>query len=251
MFDYSGALEVIAHRGYSAAAPENTLAALEAGLDAGADAVEFDLHVTADGVPVLLHDTTLDRTTTGTGSIEETTLSSLDGLDAGSWFSEAFRGEPIPTLADAVELCRGRAGRIYAEVKRSPRPEDLDEVARVVRDGGVWEETVFISMDWPALLRIRAFEESAQIGYIVEHPERVENGIARAAGDARALLDFDARILAADPEIVRRCEDLAIPLACWTVNRPEDARRLVQMGVPRITSNEVTEMVTLKREWTE
>ncbi len=250
MFDYTGPFEVIAHRGYSAAAPENTLVALDRGLRASADAVEFDLHVTADGVPVLMHDTTLDRTTDGSGSVEHVPVSALAGLDAGSWFAPEFAGEPVPTLADAVDLCRGRAGRIYAEVKRSPRADDLDEVARVVRDGGVWDETVFISMDWPALLRIRAFDSTARIGYIVEHRSRLENGIGRAARDPLALLDFDARILAADPSIASRCRDLGIPLACWTVNAPEDARRLVEMGVPRITTNEVSDMVDLKREWT-
>lgn len=211
--------------------------------------MEFDLHVTADGVPVLMHDTTLDRTTDGSGSVEEVPRSALEGLDAGGWFSEEFRGEPVPTLADAVALCRGRADRIYAEVKRSPRDEDLDEVARVVRAGDMWDETVFISMDWPALLRIRRFDASARIGYIVEDRVRLENAIARAAGDPLALLDFDARILAREPSIARRCRDLGIPLACWTVNTPEDARKLVEMGVPRITTNEVSDMVELKEGW--
>ncbi|MEM7416710.1 MAG: glycerophosphodiester phosphodiesterase family protein [Gemmatimonadota bacterium] len=246
MFDFPGGAEVVAHRGYSAAAPENTLVALDRGIDAGADAVEFDLHVTSDGVPVLMHDTTLDRTTNATGSVEAVPLSALRGLDAGSWFDPSFAGEPVPTLAQAVERCAGRAGRIYAEVKRSPRPSDLDEVARVVRDGGVWEETVFISMDWPALLRIRAFDTSARIGYIVEHPGRTENAIARSAHDPLAMIDFDARILLAQPDVARRCTELGIPLACWTVNETADAQRLVDMGVPRITTNEVSAMVAWK-----
>lgn len=250
MFDVPGGAEVVAHRGYSASAPENTLVAIRRGIEAGADAVEFDLHVTADGVPVLMHDTTLDRTTDGSGSVEEVPLSALQGLDAGSWFGPTFEGEPVPTLAQAVEACAGRTVRIYAEVKRSPRPDDLDEVARVVRDGGVWEQTVFISMDWPALLRIREFDGSARIGYIVEHPGRTENAIARTAHDPRAMIDFDARILLRDRELAPRCAILGIPLACWTVNDTEDAQRLVDMGVPRITTNEVSAMVAWKEKLT-
>lgn len=195
-----------------------------------------------------MHDETLDRTTDGTGSVEQLPLDALEGLDAGSWFSDRFVGEPVPTLAQAIELCAGRTDVVYAEVKRSPRPEDLDEVARIVRDGGMWEQTVFISMDWPALLRIREYDRTAKIGYIVEYPSRIENAIARAFGDDRALLDFDARILLADPGVARRCTTLGIPLACWTVNDPADAGTLLDIGVPRITTNEVSAMVAWSKE---
>ena len=94
----------IAHRGYSAAFPENTLVATEAGFAAGADVVEIDLLKSSDGEVVIFHDDTLDRTTNGTGRVDQTTLADLEPLDAGSWFAPEFVGEPIPTLVEALSL---------------------------------------------------------------------------------------------------------------------------------------------------
>jgi glycerophosphoryl diester phosphodiesterase len=94
----------IAHRGYSAAFPENTLVAAEAGFAASADVVEIDLLKSSDGEVVIFHDDTLDRTTNGTGRVDQTTLADLEPLDAGSWFAPEFVGEPIPTLVEALSL---------------------------------------------------------------------------------------------------------------------------------------------------
>lgn len=221
--------------------------ALAMGLDAGADAVEFDLHVAADGVPVLMHDATLERTTDGTGLVEETSTEVLAELDAGTWFAEDFRGEPVPSLEHALRVIRDRPGRIYAEVKRSRRHDDLPTVASVVEACGVVERTVFISMDWIALDRIRDRLPEASVGYIVEDAERTEAAMARVHGDAAAMLDFDARILVGDPAIALACVEEKIPLACWTVNDIETAARMFALGVPRITTNEVELLVQWKR----
>jgi glycerophosphoryl diester phosphodiesterase len=94
----------VAHRGYSAAYPENTLVAVEAAFAAGADVVEIDLLKSSDGEVVIFHDDTLDRTTNGTGRVDAHTLAELETLDAGSWFAPEFAGEPIPTLVEALTL---------------------------------------------------------------------------------------------------------------------------------------------------
>lgn len=94
----------VSHRGYSAAFPENTLVAVEGGFAAGARAVEVDLLKSSDGEIVIFHDDTLDRTTNGTGRVDETTLADLQLLDAGSWFAPGFSGERIPTLIEALTL---------------------------------------------------------------------------------------------------------------------------------------------------
>ena len=239
-FGFDGAAEIIAHRGFSARAPENTLAALELGIDAGADAVEFDLHSTEDGVPVLLHDSTLDRTTDGSGPVHRRTL------DAGSWFDPAFAGEPVPTLASVLTAVGGRVARIYAEVKRDPRPEDVARLTGLVVDAGLLDRTVFISMDWNALDGVRRIAPEALVGYIVEKRGRAADAIERAAGDDHALLDFDARILLKHPTLATRARAARIPLATWTVDSLEDASRLLDMGVPRITTNRVADLVAWK-----
>jgi glycerophosphoryl diester phosphodiesterase len=247
-FHFDGPVEIIAHRGFSARAPENTMVALTMGLEAGADGVEFDLHVAADGVPVLMHDETLARTTNGAGLVEATSVDAISRLDAGSWFSDEFRGEPVPTLEQALLAIRDRPGSIYAEVKRSRRHADLPAVAEVVDSAGVLDRTVFISMDWIALDRIRDVLPEAAIGYIVENVHRTEVALRRARGDDPALLDFDARILLANPHIALTCVEDEVPMACWTVNDVDTAARVRGLGVPRITTNEVALLVQWKRD---
>lgn len=239
-FLYDGVAEIIGHRGFSARAPENTLAALELALDAGADAVEFDLHIAGDGTVVLLHDVTLDRTTTGSGDIKEWSAAELTELDAGSWFAPEFSGESLPTLADALTRIAGRAAHIYAEVKGYRTLEDMETILRVVTDAGASERTIFISMDWRALDRIREGAREALIGYIVEAPDRAAAAIDRAKGDPRALLDFDANILLEQQDLAATTRDAGIAMAAWTVDTPERASALLEMGVPRITTNEVS-----------
>jgi glycerophosphoryl diester phosphodiesterase len=238
-FPLRGPAEIIAHRGFSARAPENTVAALRAALRAGADAVEFDLHMTADGISVLLHDDTLDRTTDRSGPVSARTLAELGGADAGGWFSAEFAGEPVPPLTDALTLLAPSDARVYPEVKRTGRPEDLHRAVAAVHQAGLQERTVWISMDWDALDEIRLADPTARIGYIVERPRRADEALERATGDARALLDYDVRILLALPGHAERAHAAGVPLAVWTVNTVEQARAIFELGVPRITTNEV------------
>jgi glycerophosphoryl diester phosphodiesterase len=239
-------VEIIAHRGFSARAPENTWAAIEAGLEVGTDAVEFDIHPASDGTPVLMHDDTVNRTTDGRGRVSAHTVEELGGLDAGSWFGSAFAGEPVPLLTAVMRALDGRCDRVYAEVKRSRDARDLERVVEAVEEANMLEATIFISMDWDALDRIRGHSDGAAIGYIVDKPRRIAAAVQRAEGDPAALLDFDARILLGDPVVAHECTERGIELACWTVNDTRDAQSLFEMGVPRITTNEVTAMVAWK-----
>jgi glycerophosphoryl diester phosphodiesterase len=239
-------VEIIAHRGYSARAPENTLAAIEAAIEAGTDAVEFDLHVTADGVPVLFHDELLERTSSGKGPLRALRLVELGTLDAGSWFEPRFAGERIPPFADALECLRGRVGRVYPEVKYYGAHDDLTRMVDTVVTAGLADETVFISMVWEALEQMRRIQPSLSVGYIVEHPSRARAAIDRASGDAHALVDFDARILLADPALADTAHERGVPLAVWTVNDRATAASLLELGVRRITTNEVGDLLAWK-----
>ena len=93
---------IIAHRGASGYAPENTLASMELAIKLGCDAIELDIHLTKDQQIVVCHDFTVDRTTNGRGEIENLTLEDIKKLDAGSWFSDEFKGEKIPTLEEVI-----------------------------------------------------------------------------------------------------------------------------------------------------
>ena len=239
-------VEIIAHRGYSAVAPENTMAAVEAALAAGADAVELDVHVTRDGVPVLFHDPTLDRTTDGCGPLAACSWEELRGLDAGSWLGTAFAGERVPSLADALARLAAHGGRVYPEVKGYGSASDLQHMVDLVREHGLEERTVFISMDWSALERIREHDAGVRVGYIVEEPARAAAGLARAAGDPRALRDFRAALLLEDPALARRAHAAGVDLAVWTVDDTGQADALLALGVPRITTNRVAELLAWK-----
>jgi glycerophosphoryl diester phosphodiesterase len=245
-FSFAGPVEIVAHRGYSARAPENTRVALELGLDAGADGVEFDLHATRDGIPVLFHDRTLNRTTDGTGPIDAWNADQLRRLDAGGWFASDFKGEPIPTLEEIACGVGQRAGRLYAEIKGYRRPEDLHEIVRVIAEADLAERTVFISMDWDALDRVRSVDSTALIGYIVDQASRAHAAIERTSGDPRALLDFGVDVLLAHPEQAEAASDAGIPLGAWTVNTVGQAEQLRTLGVARFTTNEVADLVAWK-----
>jgi glycerophosphoryl diester phosphodiesterase len=111
---------VVAHRGATDRAPENTLAAFEAAAEGGADVIELDVQLTADGVPVVLHDERLDRTTPASGAVRTYTWEKIRSLDAGSWYSPAFAGEPIPRLDDVVAWASDHDALLLVELKTSP-----------------------------------------------------------------------------------------------------------------------------------
>lgn len=240
------AVEIIAHRGFSARAPENTLASLRAAIEAGADAVELDLHVAACGTPVLFHDAMLSRTTNGAGPLRRLTFAELRLLDAGAWFSADFSGERIPSFAEALDLLGGTAARVYAEVKGYRGPHDLEHMVGLVEDAGMRDAVVFISLDWTILERLRGRDRGLAIGYVVDEEGEVEEALQRATGDPHALLDFRHDLLTDDPSIAARCRDGGIDTAVWTVDDPEQAERILALGTRRVTTNRVEELLAWK-----
>lgn len=237
--------EIIAHRGYSARAPENTLAALRLAVQARADAVEFDLHFTADREPVLFHDFTLDRTSGASGRLEERTLDALRALDVGAWFGQAFAGERIGTFRDALELLAthrhpdGPVRRVYPEIKGWRDDDDAARVIDELRASGWLEHACVISLDWDVLERVRARDARVTLGLVFDDDRQFDAAIELAKADGRTLIDPDHRLLLANPRRARQAHDAGIDVACWTVNDPDAARALVAMGVTRLTTNEV------------
>src|SRR5882672_9051969 len=170
----------VAHRGASARAPENTLAAFAEAVRLGANAIELDVHLTADGVPVVIHDGTVDRTTNGRGDVGRMTLKDLRRLDAGAWFSSRFRGERIPTLEEALEWARGRCG-LNLEIKgpsgrrrtgaagaggAAGLPQVALAVARALRRTGFREPVIVSSFSPQALRAARAHMPHVRLGHL-------------------------------------------------------------------------------------
>lgn len=125
-----GAIDVIAHRGASAYAPENTLAAFELAVEQGADWFELDCTLSKDGAVIVIHDDDVERTTGTPGKVRDLTLSEVKALDAGLWFDAAFAGEKMPTLEESLDLAKDRIG-VYIEIKNSDNDDDL--MRRILR----------------------------------------------------------------------------------------------------------------------
>jgi glycerophosphoryl diester phosphodiesterase len=235
--------EIIAHRGYSARAPENTRAALRAAAVAGADAVEFDLRVAACGTPVLFHDGMLSRTTDGVGPVRRRTLAQLKALDAGRWFSPEFAGETIPSLAEALETLAPLTVRVYAEVKEFRELEDLDRMVSLVQDVRMLDRVVFISLNWTVLERLRGHDPGLALGYVVNDAGDVEEALGRAQGEAGTIVDLRADLVLNDPGLMESARRQGTEVAVWTVDEPAQASRLWDLGVRRLTTNQVERLV--------
>lgn len=241
-----GGIEIIGHRGYARRFPENTLPSLLGALAAGARSLEWDIHFTACGTPVLLHDATLDRTTDGSGAIAETPLAALPDLDAGAWFSPTFRGTPIPTLSAALGTvlrpARGLpARRLYVELK-GVRPghvsADLETLLETLVRLGAFERTVVISMDFHLLEILRKKAPHVMLGWVAADEASLEEGAAAVRRDRHALLDPDQQLLRADPGRTAAWIEAGIPLVTWTVNEESHARELLALGVRRLTTDD-------------
>lgn len=239
----SGEIEIIAHRGFSASAPENTIAAIEAALRAGARAVEWDVHVAACGTAMVIHDDELDRTTTGSGRLDAHTSAQLSEFDAGSWFSPEFAGERIPTLREAFTAVRGRVDRSYPEIKGYRDAKDLVRMVALARDLDMIDSTTFISMDYDALRAVRAEDPTLGVGYVIEKRDRWETALEHASADAHAILNLDFRIALSHPELLDEAHALSLPVAVWTVDAPSQAEGLRRLGVSGFTTNQVATLL--------
>ncbi len=232
---------VVAHRGASAVAPENTLVAYREALARGAEVAETDVFLTADGRVVAIHDETLDRTTDGTGLVSAHRLAELEGLDAGSWFDPAFAGEPVPTLDALLDLARDRLV-LCIEIKAgegivSAIGELLD--ARDMRD-----QVVIFSFDPAAvaaasegLPEVPSLLLASRTG-VVPHYEPAVVDQARALGAEG--LGFNHRHLTA--EMVSRVHEAGLAVFVYTVNDAEVLRRVTSMGVDGVITDRPDEV---------
>lgn len=152
-------VEVVCHRGANKIAPENTLPAVECALAAGFSHAEVDLHLTTDGEIVVIHDPTLDRTTSGTGPVPAMTLAELRALDAGGWFDPFFAGTRIPTLQEVLAVALKHDGQLYLELKSAPPAPVWDQVT----EAGLQERVFFWSFNRNFLRNLRSLAPTARI----------------------------------------------------------------------------------------
>jgi glycerophosphoryl diester phosphodiesterase len=230
----------VAHRGYAAVAPENTLPAFVAAVRGGATHVEFDVRTTADGVPVVIHDRTLDRTTTGAGFVWDVTSSEVMAVDAGSWFSPAFAGVRVPTLAETLDLLAPAAAQILLEIKPPAPSDQVKAIVELVAERGLLSRTIIQSFDPDVVRRAREVAPDVRRGLLRQGfvPETV--ALAR-----------ELEVVCCNPSVddvltgvstVRALTDAGIEVMPWTANDMSQWAVLASAGVAGLITDHVAEL---------
>lgn len=237
---------IIAHRGSSGEYPENTLASYRAAVEIGADFFELDARLSRDGVPVIMHDAKVDRTTNGAGAVAEMTVEELKWLDAGSWKGARFASEPVPTVEEAFATFPN-AG-IVVELKSKPDdPPGLEEaVLEIVQRYRAAERVIYCSFNPAALARLLALGATSRMAPILHR------GTPRKDKRAFAAL---SRVEALHPE-QSQCTPRAIRWALrhgwlvnpWTVDDVETMRTLLDRGASGISTNRPDLLMSLIKE---
>ena len=222
---------VVAHRGASGYAPENTLSAMSKAIEMKAEMSELDVQETADGEIILLHDNTTERTGKKDLNIWELNYDDLKDIEVGEWFSEEYKGEPIPTLKEVIDLVRGKM-KLNIELKANKHEKMLAERSlKVVMDNDFLDQVVFTSFKFDEIRKIRALNKEAKVGYIFgKLPENVD------------VFTEDVDLLSAhyktvDAEFVKKAKAGGKEVHVWTVNEPEDMKRMIELGVEAIITN--------------
>jgi glycerophosphoryl diester phosphodiesterase len=230
---------IIGHRGARSNAPENTLAGLRRAHDEGASWVEFDVKLTRDGIPVLIHDETLERTTDGRGAVRDLTLAELDRVDAGcpAVFGDRFRGERIPTLEQSLLLLRDLGMGFNLEVKPCPGLEVETSHAALAVVARVWPAgaalPVVSSFKRASLEAARQAAPALPRGYLAERLAGDWLADARDLGCATIHPGF-SRLTRAQVEEARAA---GLPVLAWTVNDPARAIELHRWGVDSLITD--------------
>ena len=239
---------IFAHRGASAHAPENTLPAFELAVTQSADAIELDVKLSADGQVVVVHDATVDRTTGSHGRVKDLSLAQLKSLDAGSFFSEQYRGTKIPTLEEVFEMV-GKRTFINVELTNytTPRDQLVEGVCTLVKKFGLQERVMFSSFFASNLSKARAYLPEVPRGLLAL------NGLlgawARSFGFAFGRYDaLHPYLEDVTPQQVQRVHRLKRRVHVWTVNAAEDMRRLFQWHVDAIFTDDPPLAVQIRGE---
>ena len=234
-------LVVTAHRGASYVAPENTLSAMSAAVEAGAEFAELDVGLTRDGQVVLMHDRTIDRTTSGTGELGDFSLDELRSLEVGSWFGEEFSGEPIPTLREVMRFAKGQL-KLNIEIKTSrEEPTIAAAVVDIIRSEGFVRDCMVTSFSRETVEEVKRIAPEIRTGFIFgeDYPEDVFEG-------GWEVLSANYQVV--DSIFVARAKEGGRSVHVWTVDDRESMLKLIGLGVDGIISNRPALLVEVMAE---
>ncbi len=247
----SGRPLIIGHRGYCAIAPENTLPSFRLALDAKADLIELDYQHSKDGVPMVIHDHILDRTTDAWKKwkrrrikVSRMTAAEIQTLDAGTWFDPKFAGAKVPSLTEALDFISGNGGVAVIERKSG----DAATLAKLLRERNLINKVVVISFNWKFLRELHELEPKQILGALGpptrltngRRPTRIRRGLSVRLSD---LKKTGARIAVWNQRVskgaVQKGHKSGLQVWVYTINEPELARRLIANGIKGIITNEI------------
>jgi glycerophosphoryl diester phosphodiesterase len=241
----SKTISIGAHRGGAGLAPENTLAAFRNGIALGADYIEMDVHLTKDGVPVVIHDPTIDRTTDGTGRVADLTLAQLQSFNAAAKFAGATERQVVPTLAQVLDLAKPTSVQLEIEIKVNADNQPYAGIEQKVIDEiaarGMLDRVHLTSLKLDTLPRVRAIDPKIKTtallssSYFRSHdllqPAAVIDDVASFANG----IGVDQSYLT--PQLVREAHQRNMSVNVWTVDSEAEMNKFIAMGVDSITTN--------------
>lgn len=234
MFDLE---KVIAHRGASAYAPENTMAAFEKSLFMGCHVVEFDVMCSLDGEPFVFHDETLKRTTNGRGELAAVDAAYLDTLDAGSWFSKRFKEEKIPHFKEVLKWLSFSGVQANIEIKSNPGTSEQITVAVLSHLHRYWpqgkEQPLISSFDWDALTLCRNIAPEIPLALLIHDWD--EEWLQKARQIECYSIHFNRKILT--PERIKLVKEAGYKVLAYTVNSKRQATKLLNWGADALISD--------------
>lgn len=238
-------IRVVNHRGYTAIAPENTLSAYRLSKEMGFHYAECDIEFTMDGVPVLLHDETVDRTSNGSGKISKMTFAEVRALDFGSWKSEDYAGEQIPTFEEFIVLCKHIDLHPYIEIKPSTNPLGVKRMVQTVKRYGMENSVTWESFGRSMLGYVLTVHPSARVGLVCSEITDDFLMWATTARENGADAFINTNYSALTSAWVDKCIESGIPLEVWTINS-DAALAKVDKYVSGITSDTMLVDVALR-----
>ena len=235
---------LIAHRGASGHAPENTLAAFRKAVSLGVGFIETDLQLTRDARFVAIHDDTVDRTTNGHGAVHDLTLEAIRKLDAGSWFGSEYAGERIPTLEEILEFSKKNDVVFYLELKPGGSWGGEHALIGALRESAEIARTVVISFDGAILEAVRKIEPTLMTGLLYD---------GQLADPLDKAVEIGARQLAVrgdlvTPAMLMQARSRDLQVVCWTVNHGAHIRLLMDAGVDGIMSDYPDRLVAANKK---
>jgi glycerophosphoryl diester phosphodiesterase len=218
---------VVAHRGATADAPENTLAAFRLAAEQGADAIEFDVRATSDGHLVIIHDPSLDRTTDRAGQIGALTLEEVRRADAGGRRGQPFVGERVPTLAEVLTVAHGQ---MLVDIELKVAGVEAQVIAELARAGMI-DDALVTSFLEDVLVRVQAADPRPTVGLLQQWLD-----LERVA--ALGVEVYLPHVRALSPDVVQFCRGRGVGIIPWTARSEDDARAALALGVDGLIADD-------------